>query len=475
MALRHELRSSQFFTLAFGSVVGVGWVVVLGNWLEQAGPLGAAAAFMVGGVVMMFVGVCYAEMAHHFPVSGGEVAYTYGIYGVKTCFATGWFLALGYIVTAVFEATSVLWIASTLLPGIEGPVLYVIRGSPVHLGSLLLGIGGMVLITILNLQGVKPTAELQDWLTYTKIALAVLFITAGVVLGKASNMRPPFGGSQSAGAWNGALAVFLTTPFWLSGFNTVSQVIGERSPRTSAATIGKMILLAIGVATLFYVFLVVACSMTMPWQQLVKLDLPAAAGFQVGLHSPFLSRVVLSVALLSNLTVWNATTLSGSQVLFALGRVHILPDWFGRVNPNTGAPAPAVLFVGVLGGCGILLGRSVLLPVLNVASTCMALAFALICIGVVVLRIKSAPNASRKRSRGLLAPLVAVPVSIAILILSFYEPYASAGRKFPPEWGAFLVWSAIGVVFWLAAEKIRKGMTDGERRKILLQTQTIGK
>jgi amino acid transporter len=472
---RHELRSSQFFTLAFGSVVGVGWVVVLGNWIGQAGPLGAASAFLAGGVVMMIVGICYADMARFFPVSGGEVAYTYGIYGVKTCFATGWFLALGYIVTAVFEAISVSWIASSLLPGIEGPVLYLSRGLPVHLGSLLLGVGGMVLITVLNLQGVKTTAELQDWLTYTKIALAILFISAGILFGKIANINPPFGSGGFASGWSGALAVFLTTPFWLSGFNTVSQVIGEKSPHTSTVTIGRMILMAIGTATLFYVSLILACSMTMPWQQLVKLDLPAAAGFEVGLHSAFLSRVVLSVALLSNLTVWNATTLSGSQVLFALGRVHIIPSWFGQVNANTGAPGPAVLFVGVLGACGILLGRSVLLPVLNVASTCMALAFALICIGVFKLKFKEAVISSSSKLRGLALPLVAVPVSIAILILSFYEPYALAGRVFPPEWRIFLGWSAMGTLFWLAAEKIRDTMSDNERRKILLEPRANGK
>lgn len=471
MALRRELRSSQFFTLAFGSIVGVGWVVVLGNWLEQAGPLGAASAFAVGGIVMMFVGTCYAQMAHYFPVSGGEVAYTYSIYGIRTCFATGWFLALGYIVTAVFEAASILWITSTLLPGLKGPVLYVIRGAPVHLGFLLLGIGGMTLITLLNLQGVKPTAELQDWLTYTKIALALLFISAGIFLGNISNMHPPFGLGNSGTAWRGALAVFLTTPFWLSGFNTVSQVIGQKSTYTSTATIGRMILIAIIIATLFYIFLIVACSMTMPWLQLVKLNLPAAAGFQVGLHSTFLARVVLSVALLSNLTVWNATALCGSQVLFALGRGHVIPNFFGKVNSRTGAPVSAILFVGILGVLGILLGRSVLLPVLNVAATCMALAFALICFGVLVLRIKSALRTAKLRCRDLFVPVIAVPVSITMLVLSFYEPYVSAGKAFPLEWGVFLGWSAIGVVFWLGAGKIRGSMTEDERRKIFLHSQ----
>jgi basic amino acid/polyamine antiporter, APA family len=468
MAARYELRGGQFFTLAFGSVVGVGWVVVLGNWLTLAGPLGAATAFLVGGLAMMFVGLCYADMARLFPVSGGEVAYTYELYGLKTCFATGWFLALGYIVTAVFEATSVSWIVSTLAPGIEGPVLYSSRGLPVHLGSLILAIGGMVFITVLNFQGVKPAAEMQDWLTYTKIALAALFVTAGITLGKVGNINPPFASGRFGSAWSGPLAVFITTPFWLSGFNTVAQVVGEKSPVTSTIVIGRMILIAIGIATVFYVSLIVACSMTLPWPQLVKLDLPAAAGFEVGLHSRLLSRVVLSVALLSNLTVWNATTMCGAQVLFALGRVRAIPSWFGQLNANRNAPGPAVLFVGMLGGIGILVGRSVLLPVLNVASTCMAFAFGLICIGALKIKLRYSGTSPKGNLRRLAVPVVAVPVSLAILVLSFYEPYASAGSIFPPEWAIFLGWTAIGALFWLAGRNIRGSISDNDRQKILL-------
>jgi amino acid transporter len=462
MALKQELKTSQFFTLAFGSIVGVGWVVVLGSWLEQAGSLGAALAFVAGGVVMMFIGICYAQMGQFFPVSGGEVAYTYAIYGLKTCFATGWFLALGYIVTAVFEAISVSWIASSLLPGIAGPVLYVSRGAAVHLGSVLLGVGGMAVITLLNLRGIKPTAELQDWLTYTKIVLAVLFITAGIFLGRVSNLQPFWTGTPSGQGWNGILTVFLTTPFWLSGFNVVSQVIGEKAPRTSTVTIGRMILAAIAIAMLFYVFLIIACSMTMPWQQLIKLDLPAASGFRVGLHSPFLARAVLSVALLSNLTVWNATTLSGSRVLFTLGKIQIVPKWLGKVNPRTGTPTAAVLVVGILGAAGILLGRTLLLPVLNVAATCMSLAFALVCVGVLKLRLES-PHPTL---RMLAAPIVAVPISILVLILSIYQPFASAG-KVPPEWWILVNWSVLGILSWLAAWEIRQTMTENQRRTIL--------
>src|SRR6185503_12573869 len=70
--LARSLKSPELFALGFGGIVGAGWVVAIGGWLEQAGPGGAIVAFAIGGVVMSLVGVCYAEITTTLPVSGGE-------------------------------------------------------------------------------------------------------------------------------------------------------------------------------------------------------------------------------------------------------------------------------------------------------------------------------------------------------------------------------------------------------------------
>src|SRR5689334_834406 len=101
--LSKDIGASQFFTLAFGSIIGVGWVVALSSWLSQAGPLGAVLGFVGGGVLMMLIGLCYVEISTMFPVSGGEVVYTYEIFGTGTSFAVGWLFALAYIAIAAFE------------------------------------------------------------------------------------------------------------------------------------------------------------------------------------------------------------------------------------------------------------------------------------------------------------------------------------------------------------------------------------
>src|SRR5690606_27992406 len=70
--LRKAIGRFGFFALAFGSMVGVGWVTAVGSWLEQAGPLGAVLAFLTGGLLMLCIGFCYAEATPMLPLAGGE-------------------------------------------------------------------------------------------------------------------------------------------------------------------------------------------------------------------------------------------------------------------------------------------------------------------------------------------------------------------------------------------------------------------
>ncbi|MDH5248265.1 MAG: amino acid permease, partial [Cyclobacteriaceae bacterium] len=114
--LRKEIGKVGFFCLAFGAMIGVGWVTAMGPWLHTAGPLGAAIAFVLGGVLLLFIGFCYAEVTAMLPVSGGEVAYAYKAFGKKHSFLVGWFLSFGYLSVSAFEAISVGKILSYLFP-----------------------------------------------------------------------------------------------------------------------------------------------------------------------------------------------------------------------------------------------------------------------------------------------------------------------------------------------------------------------
>jgi APA family basic amino acid/polyamine antiporter len=81
-----------FFSLAFGSMIGVGWVTGIGSWFVSAGPLGAVIAFGLAAIFMSLIGLCYAEVTSAIPVASGEVAYAYKAFGVSKSFMIGWCL-----------------------------------------------------------------------------------------------------------------------------------------------------------------------------------------------------------------------------------------------------------------------------------------------------------------------------------------------------------------------------------------------
>lgn len=349
--LRRELSLRNLFTLSFGTIIGVGWITVLGSWLSGAGA--------GGGLVMLLIGLCYAEVATMYPVSGGEVAYIFEMFGLEISFFAGWFLALNYIATTAFEAISVGWILSALFPGIEGPVIYSILGTDVHLVSLLIGLGIMAVITMINYRGAKSTARFQDVMTLALVLLAVVFFVAGIAWGDVSNMEPLFVEAPAGGGvLMGVLAVFATTPFWFAGFDTIPQAMGEKAEDASLRMLPKVMILSILFALLFYALVIIAATMALPRAELLALDLPAAGALEAAFGSPLMGKIVLIAGLCGLITTWNAIFFGASRVIFALGRAHMIPHQFSRVHKTFASPAAAVLFVGLIGGAMAFLGKT---------------------------------------------------------------------------------------------------------------------
>ena len=69
------IRTRQLIPIATGGMIGAGWMVMIGSWLQTAGSLGAALAFLTGLLLILPVALCYARLAARFPQSGGEIVY----------------------------------------------------------------------------------------------------------------------------------------------------------------------------------------------------------------------------------------------------------------------------------------------------------------------------------------------------------------------------------------------------------------
>src|SRR5215469_543352 len=131
--LRRALGAREYFTLAFGSMVGVGWMVVIDDWLARGGAIGAILGFLIGGLVLFPIGYVYGRLTAILPDAGSEVAYTAAVFSKRASFATGWMMTLAYLIVCPYEAVAIGRIAAYVFPGMNTVKLYQVAGQPVYL------------------------------------------------------------------------------------------------------------------------------------------------------------------------------------------------------------------------------------------------------------------------------------------------------------------------------------------------------
>ena len=249
--LKRVIGRLGFFSLAFGSMIGVGWITSLGSWFEKAGPLGAIAAFLIGGLVVLVIGLCYAEVTPMLPVAGGEVAYAYKASGTSMAFGVGWCLALGYLSVSAFEAGSIGMVLAYIEPSLQVGPLYEVNGVTVYASHLAIAAVFTLFITLINFVGVNVATRVQIGLTVLLVICASAFVIAGFGQGSIGNLHPGFTGETAISGFQGILAVLVTVPFWFVGFDTIPQAAEERQGQFPARRLGQCIVMWILGSILF--------------------------------------------------------------------------------------------------------------------------------------------------------------------------------------------------------------------------------
>src|ERR1700758_1155827 len=137
--LARKLRLADCCTLGWGTMVGVGWLVVMDDWLLRGGTLGAILGFAIGGALLLPIGYVYGQLVTAMPDAAGEVAYTAKVFPRAVSFATGWMMILAYFVVCPWEAVAVGRIAGYIFPALNSMEIYRIAGKPVFLPRLIIG------------------------------------------------------------------------------------------------------------------------------------------------------------------------------------------------------------------------------------------------------------------------------------------------------------------------------------------------
>jgi amino acid transporter len=303
------------------SVIGAGIFAVPGALAACIGPY-APLAFLVCGVAIGAVAICFAEGGSRMPTSGGPYGYIEAVFGPLTGYVAGTLLWLGNVLACGGVVAALAEAAVSLLP----PVFR----APVHAVVIVGVIGGVALV---NLGGVARGARLIDWATAVKLIPLLIFLVAGVgAIHRANFVQTVAPSTQGLGR------AMILALFVLTGMEVSLSASGE--VKQPARTIPRALAIAVISVTLLYIAIqVVAQGILGASLSLSTVPLADA----MAKISPVLRVVMLAGTALS-MFGWVFSDLLGTpRILFAFGRDGMLPRVFGRVHPRTHVPHVAIV------------------------------------------------------------------------------------------------------------------------------------
>jgi amino acid transporter len=431
ISLARKLKLADFFSLGFGTMVGVGWLVVMDDWLGRGGPLGVGLAFLIGGVALLPIGVVYGHLVKAIPDAAAEIAYTAAVFPRWISYSTGWMMLLAYYIVCPWEAVAIGRIAGYLFPALDQIELYRVAGRPVFLPHLVIGLLLTAFITCLNYRGIRLSATLQNWTTFAVLGLTIGFISAGISHGSPQNLRPLFNGP----AIISIILVLQIVPYFMTGFESIGKASEEASAEFQPRRFMLAILLAIVVGAVFYAAITLAVAFVSPWRGLLHENFATAVAFERALRSEWIVRVIMATALLSLVKIFNGNFIAASRLLFGMGRRGLAYRRLAYVHPTHQTPSVAVVWLGVATGLFMFAGQSILVPITEVGSLASLLGWMASC---------AAYTRMQPSSLGRLAAVVGIVVTSVLLLMKLLPQVPGHFTRY--EWAALAVWALVGLL-----------------------------
>jgi len=462
-SLKRVLGAGDLVMLAIGAVIGAGIFGAIGTAAAGqvdstghvvrygAGPALVLSFLLLGGACAL-AGLCYAELAAMIPQAGSAYAYSYATLGELVAWIIGWDLILEYAVGNVAVAISWGDYFTTLLEGFSislpvwlttgyrtallsaDPAVHGLLDSAPHIAGLpiLVNVPAFAIvmfITWLLLRGAKESARANNIMVVIKLLALGLFVVVGLTHINPENYKP-FAPNGFTGIHQGAAIVF----FAYIGFDAISTAAEETRDPNRNLPLG--ILGGLAICTLIYVIIGAVLTGMVPYTQLAVAD-PLAhalelAGFQT------VGWVVALGAAVSMSAVLLVFQYGQPRIFFAMARDGLLPQWAARLHPTRRIPYATTLVTGIAVALASLVGDAA--ETYDLTNIGTLFAFALVCIGVLVLRVKE-PD----RPRPFRVPFV-WPVAILGAVACAFIMYG-----LPPQaWKRFGWWLAIGIAIYLA-------------------------
>jgi APA family basic amino acid/polyamine antiporter len=323
-ALARRLGFGDAVMIGLGSMIGAGVFAVLAPTSAVAGPA-LLFGLLIAAIVAYSNATSSAQLAAHYPTSGGAYVYGRERLGEWPGFLAGWSFVVGK--TASCAAMALTFAAYVAPPEWQKAA----------------AVAGVIVLTIVDCLGVHRTAAATKAIVGVVLAVLALVVVAGLGSGEADAAHlvtadaPPsvYAVLQSAGL------LF----FAFAGYARIAT-LGEEV-RDPARTIPRAIVWALGGALLVYATVAVVALLVLGAPALAGSSAPLADLAAAGGWSWTAPAVRIGAALAA-LGALLALLAGIGRTSLAMARTGDLPRWLGAVHPRFAVPYRAELLVGAV-------------------------------------------------------------------------------------------------------------------------------
>ena len=384
-------------TLVMGSMIGSGIFIVSASISQQVNsPALLLGAWLVTGFMTIVGALCYGELAAMMPKAGGQYVYLREALGPLWGFLYGWTLFL-VIQTGTVAAVGVAFgkFLGHFFPSVAADnwIWHIKHVDPFHpfgiqaitLGNMdvglntqnLCGIAIVVVLTIVNIFGIKTGAFVQNVFTIAKVSALFLLIVAGIFVARNPEaVAANFGNfwrlsvpHSANGIYTGALAgpfvgvltilavAQVGSLFSADAWNNVTFTAGEvKNPKRN---LPLSLAIGTGVVITLYVLANVIYLNHLPLDgdpngtSVVAHGIKYATGERVGtavmeqMFGPNGASLMAIAILISTFGCCNGLILAGARVYYAMAKDGLFFKSVGKLNSNFKTPAISLVVQGI--------------------------------------------------------------------------------------------------------------------------------